>query len=1039
MTFFSNKNNFKLSGLALSALASILTACGGGGGGGGSGSGGPPPRSPHIAVTATAPAKDAVNVNPLLNEITVSFSEAIDPTSLIKEGTALHKLISNKGTTAFPNGSIIQGIFDAANNRVTEAQLALTALQGFKVKGRVVQILQNGATALTTGDVEIAITGYQFVPEEATGLSSLQIFIGSEYEPLVFSGAEILASGFVNDDIMKVEYTSGSAAAVRALGQVIVNGKTLSFKPLTALNWNAKYTVTVKKLVGTKGIRELITDGSGLEVRSMATDEIFSFNTQNLENATITGSTPNGIDANPTSGIKANTNFQPYASSLASTVVLKRVVRSTNVPSANSPSGAALPATYVTVGATVSFDAVNSQIVVRPTSDLRFLQEYEVTVLGGPNGIVGAQGIAANRRMTQDYTWNFTTSEPKILSSRVTSTVPTDSNGVRAAIVVSTNFKVDQRTAQAGIQLAETFNGSTAFIQFDATVNGDDITILPKSNAPFKYGRTYTVTVTPDLKSLPLQGNEVAEEERVVAIASNYTAAFTMDQPKLLSAVPTLDLIGKTSSIIFSYNFDVPTATPNGVVVTQSMPAGFSAVAVDKSIPLSNPRVLEIRPLDRSATGGYIPETVVRVSVPEMNIDGIVVSSTPTQLTKTVAPENTMVITARTPTLNSTIGNLDTQISVTVSNKLKNLTSDQTTTRNSRSAIRVFPSGSNCGSELSGRITYDTNRIYFIPSSNLLAWCAYRVDISSQLVGELNEKFSSSQSLSYTFNTEGLRVQNVFVTYAYETLVDVNESIEIVFNRDLDWLQYSDVVKLRNTTTNQDVSGRVSIWGNKLTFTPTFDLTYSSDYRLTVKSGSFGVEGDLGETLQSDYITTFSTQNFPLSVDNYGPVGTVRRDARYWVEFSRSVGTVGFPQVKAYFNQPGYGRVQQSVFNDNLYTFSFNPNSLPAASTNYEAEFEWIFARGFRDDSNIKWSVRTSASGLSLAKPYTGDRSFVNTLATRPISTIPDGEYQDNCAQIRGCVGKLLAVKESDYRNFTIRGKVKVDLNQSANNRFLAR
>ena len=59
---------------------------------------------------------------------------------------------------------------------------------------------------------------------------------------------------------------------------------------------------------------------------------------------------------------------------------------------------------------------------------------------------------------------------------------------------------------------------------------------------------------------------------------------------------------------------------------------------------------------------------------------------------------------------------------------------------------------------------------------------------------------------------------------------------------------------------------------------------------------------------------------------------------------------------------------------------------------------------GFSGDMSPMWPVNYKANFLS------------------------DTEFFDSCAQIKGCVGKLIARDTEHYRKQTIRGKVKADI-----------
>lgn len=1015
--FFKNSLTILTKSILAITTFALATGCGGGGGSSGPA---PTPRSPYITVASVHPTDGLVDVDAQINEIKVTMSADVDPSSFIQEGTALMNLINARKAAAQSNGMSITDIKDAAGAIVdiTKLKLEQLAAGNYSIVGKYLANV-NGTVQLVAGTIKI--TGYQFVPEESTGLSALNIFVDGGVEPFHFSGKDLIDSKYVNSNMFRVERISGTSATVTpALGQVSVSGRTITFRPINFLEWGAQYQIVVKKDVGntpdTQGIKELIT--TGLETpRTIETDKIFKFTTKTLPKAQIVSVNPIGIDASPVGVIRATTNFKVDLGSLnTNTVKLSRIVKTSNLPDAQ--------VTLEAVQYALSYDAVQSQIVITPSGDLRYLQEYQVEIQGGSNGIKGSMGSVQGRYLEEaKYSWTFTTSEARVVSTTITSPTPTDSNGQATEFKIKMNFRPDPATVAASVRL---IGPGSVVLPYTSTVTNDEITLKP--NQLLQYGGTYSVEVGTNLISLPLRGTENQNEPVKVALATPYVGSVTMDPRKLSSYVPNSGLdMSETSSIVLSFNFDIPDSIAanfntsySAISVTQNVPGESTTTANATVTRTVNKRTVEIKP-----NGTWKFDSTVNVNFSFGQIEGSSVSAT--NFSVHVVRSNTFTVTGKVPS--STTGvSLITEISVSMSHMLKPLTSSQTSTGSFNSALRVYPE--NCSSsysELSGRITYDTNRIYFIPSSPLKSWCRYKVVVNKDLVA--NDGRTQGSEYSYTFETNGLSVQNVYVTYAYESLVDIDENIEVVFNYDLDWSQWSDSIELYNNSTRQRVSGSISVWNNRLTFNPNSALTYGSNYTLTVKSGTWGVEGEDGEVMRSDYSVSFDTQNLPIKVDNYGPIGTVRTDSRFWIEFSKNVNSTGFPLVKGYLNGN-----QQQVTNDGLYTFGFKPSSL-STSYDYTIKFEWIYDRGFRDDSSFSWNIRTSSTAAALAKRAgpVGTTARILTLRERS-SVVSDEEFSDSCLTYKSCIGKLATYNVNDYRQQTIRGKVKAAIGPQNNN-----
>jgi hypothetical protein len=1028
--------------LTLSAFA-LAAGCGSGGGGDTSG---PPPRSPYITVTSVTPVDTSADVDAQISEIKVTFSADIDPAKFIKEGSALMNLINAKKGSAFPNGSEITNFIDAATGAavdIAKLKLEQIANGNYAIVGKYLSNV-SGAVQLITGTIKIV--AYQFVPEGDTGLQSLLLFVDNGAEPFTFSGADLIASGLVNSKMFLVEKISGTSGTVTpAQGQVTVSGRTVSFRPTNFLEWGSKYRITVKKDTGntpeTQGILELITTGSD-SARTLEKNLEFTFTTKTLPKTQITATTPNGIDASPVGQIRATTNFKVDVSSLANNVILNRVIKTTNVPELNPLTNQMeVPFTLEQVPASVTYDAVQSQIIITPNGDLRYLQEYEVTINGGAGGIRGSMGAVTGRTLEElKFTWGFTTADAQVVSLGATNTVPTSDVGTPTTVKVKLNFKPDTATVQAGVKLMS-ISGNPAYVPYTYSINNDEITLKPTNG--LKYGMTYSVDVTPELKSLPLRGteNQNGTEALIVSLMNTYTKTFSMDVRKIISHVPNSGLeMSETSSIVISTNFDIPDSIAadlsyvgrSVVTVTQSV-SGQSGTSANVNIIRTAERVIEIKP-----NVAYPFGASVHVDVRFPQIEGSTIAAY--SLDEKVAESKTLVVTSKTPYESTNVG-LNTEISVSFSHMIKALTSDQTLSGYSSSALRVYrrssplyPGACASSGELSGRITYDKNRVYFIPTQALKSWCEYEVTVNRNIVAA--DGRIQPNDYSFKFSSNGLEVQNVYVTYAYENLVDINEPIEIVFNYDLDYFQWSDAVKLYDNVKRQYVSGSVSVWNNKLTFNPYSDLVYGTSYTLTVASGTWGAEGEQGETMARDYSVSFNTQNLPISVDNYGPIGTVRTDARFWIEFSRNVNTTGFPQIKGYLSGN-----EQFVSNDNLYTFGFKPSSNLSTGSNYNIRFDWIYDNGFRDDGSFSWSVNSSttasAAGARMNLSFKGDRTKIFSALYQP-SYLSAEEFADSCVTTKGCIGKLVSSKPGEYRQRTLRGQSKVDI-APKNSRILSR
>ena len=151
------------------------------------------------------------------------------------------------------------------------------------------------------------------------------------------------------------------------------------------------------------------------------------------------------------------------------------------------------------------------------------------------------------------------------------------------------------------------------------------------------------------------------EVDFVESLTTDYSASFVMEQPKLVSYVPSSTLpISETSSIIFSYNFDFPASLLNSVSVTQRT---GNLAAVPVQVRLSNSRTLEIKPVSK-----FHFDTQVTVTVPSVSVDGVVVNGM--TVIKDVVGSNTLVVASTTPSSGAIDVGLTSEISVTFSHML---------------------------------------------------------------------------------------------------------------------------------------------------------------------------------------------------------------------------------------------------------------------------------------------------------------------------------------------------------------------------------
>lgn len=1011
--------------LTLTAFA-FAAGCGGGGSGGASG---PtvPEKSPYVTVSSVTPITGAVDVDGQISEIKVSLSENVDISSFVTEGNALSNMFE---TRAKKQDSDILGLKDSAGNILLASDIAKLTLEQLAAKNiQLVARYKDVAGALVQGPVEIS--GYQFVSEDETGLSSLLLFVKGVNEPFRFTGQEMIDSGYVNSNILKVEKINESGAVQsQALGQVSVSGREIKFRPINYIDWGSDFRITlvaekaateaqpaqaatatepakpaVPAMPAIKGIRDTSTPP-----RSLSDNFVSTFKTKKLPDVMITNTSPNGIGANPLKKITANTNLKIDAATLnSSTVQLNALVRNSNLADAQ--------VTKYPTPFTVTFDPVQSQIVISPVNDLGYLVEYEVVI---SKGVKGALGAVAGQSLPVDYRWTFTTAEPKATSIAASSLVPVDAEGKSATVKIDFNFKLDPSSVKSGIKLYEVNSSGQILQDIDYSPTTSETSVELKPNSILGYGKSYKVTIDQNLRSKILVGADGVQQNYITLLTDD-SYSFTNEVRKMVSYVPTSSGASELTEIVLSFNFNVSeTYLTQAIVVTESV-VGKSNSPADVSISVHpvNPRTVTIK---SKKPEGFAFGSVINVNVSgALQAKGGGAIDSGSNFDVTIRTRD-LTIVAKRPYSNGSSAvyfPLNSEIAVTFSYPLdtESIKSD---------AIRIQDCKNNT---VYGRITYDSGTIYFLPSQTLKSFCKHTVTVSKDIKGKQNDTIPSNQAMTWDFYTDGLRVQNVYVTYAHGSSVDVSEPIEIVFNNDLDYV-YSWDIELREGTSSygSSVSGYVNRYGNKVTFDPYSNLKYGTTYTLYV---SKDVKGKNGETLESDYSVSFTTQSLPIKVDNYGPIGTVKTNARFWAEFDRGVNTSGFPFIDGSLSP--YTSVKP-ISNDNLYTFYIEPYSSLLNNQTYRVEFNWLENGQTRYHN---WSVTTEKSVTGFSVGAEEEKSKKLSWVQNSSTQVTKEQFAESCKLDRNCVGSIYTKNNNDYRMLTLYGKRKADIDaktQSARN-----
>ena len=163
------------------------------------------------------------------------------------------------------------------------------------------------------------------------------------------------------------------------------------------------------------------------------------------------------------------------------------------------------------------------------------------------------------------------------------------------------------------------------------------------------------------------------------------------------------------------------------------------------------------------------------------------------------------------------------------------------------------------GGSVAGSVTLsnDGKRVTFTPSSRLASATAYKITIADGVTDVAGNALTAPYLLSFT--TDGAAPQILSIT-PVDGAPDafVGNGVVVRFDESIDeGTLRSDTFLL--STDSGTVDGAITINNDKtiVTFRPTSDLEYNTDYTVTLKAG---IKDVAGNSTTSDYITTFGTQ-----------------------------------------------------------------------------------------------------------------------------------------------------------------------------------
>ena len=351
-------------------IFTILSGCGGGGEAGGG-----TWNKPVPVVSSTTPANGATAV-PILSNLTVFFSEAMDPATITTAtftlqqegaaavaGTVTYTGVTAQFTPTFlplaPNTKFIATITTGAKSA---AGVALTA--------NYVWSFTTSASADTTAPT---VTG------TINSNGATNVAINTKVGATFSEGMDPLT--ITNVTFLLKETVSGAAVA----GTMSYSGVNAVFIPTANLASNRGYTVTVKG--GASGVKDLAGN-------AMVSDYVWSFTTA----AAADNTAPTVTLVSP--------------ADLATGVAINSAVHVTFSKAMDPLTITNLTVTLGGVPALVSYDGVTRIATLTPSSNLAVNTTYTATVSTGVKDLAG-NSMAANK------VWSFTTAAAPVVTPTV--------------------------------------------------------------------------------------------------------------------------------------------------------------------------------------------------------------------------------------------------------------------------------------------------------------------------------------------------------------------------------------------------------------------------------------------------------------------------------------------------------------------------------------------------------------------------------------------------------------------------------------------
>lgn len=922
------KKTFKI--LSLLALTSVIANCGGGGGGGsgnGSSSGGTPQptRSPYVAVTSHSPSSQATNqwVKP---EISISFSAGISESSLINTQANIAKFLDQSGYTVCETQST------GACVKLETVPASVTIDDMLEAPVKYLPIAKT--TAATANLPQVA----GFRVNGSGDARSVALLDSKDQVITSISNAELAASGIFEQNIIQIKDESGHVYKQNA---PTILGSKVTLNLAEYLKFETKISVVVRKLI------------RDTENRPLSSNFSFDFTTQVQPATKVSDHSPKGIDANAIENLKLTVNFEIDPASLDGSVRLRQVLKKAEVDVNGQVTAPAVLGSDLTVRLSLS-PTDKKVLIINPEKDLDYLAEYQVDIKGnnGLRGEIGGQLVY----LPADHQWTFSTAEPKMISySPVVASSSDFSVDPNSKISLKFNFRLDESSIKENILVQDVTTGQNLDynIELPNPQTGlVQLTGLNNSQTRLNYNTQYKVLVKKSLAADVSHPNFAT-----IKLAQDQAFEFSTQLRKIIATIPSKGSSGIEPGTAFEigFNFNVAPGSLREGIILESSDNGTNWTQQTAQITVTD-KTVKVVP-----TNNFLFKHSVRIRVTNelKDLAGAQIDI-PENLNYTVKNE-LMYVSSFSPSRNSNSASVKTVVTAEFTYPI-----DTKTIAND--AIEVTEvGGGNCGysTEVKGRISHDTKKLYFTSEKPLKSFCKHRVTVSKDIKGTRNETQDGS-ALTWDFTTDGLQITAVRLTGSrYDAWTETD--IEVEFNKDIDTYSFRESrLALENRTHYWDVSTDSRVRSNKIIVDPRALLRYGNTYRLEVdkdSSGSYVIQGVDGERLNSDYYFDFEVENMDINVISYGPAGSyVPVGSEFYVRLDENIEDVidaeDYPKVEVRLTNGGFSESGSlTIYNERV---SFRPYSDLDKDDSHEVEFRFKHRDGSVD--TFDWDFMTTNS-----------------------------------------------------------------------------